>query len=1128
MAIEFENPNDFKVFPALYTTQLTILNMQEVPGGAENAVFVPGAQAAHPRARRVIPLPAPITMPVYETVVPLTPGRSATLTLVEFPEDRHFRDIDMKKGKWFLFNQKGFFFMDTKWRWDQRRARKRVSAILRGASKTSLMVTANRNVFKHRQSVRSEWRMEFPAEALGASSYNCNITLVHEDAVPYLLASCSYVKEHSEHLFADVTGLTLIYQLCLSKAFNAPSLGHNIPEQFQFSIPVPKQVNAVKKRGLKRSASVAAEAPSHDAAVRASLKRILLNATDATPSEVSRISHARYQTALQAHIAENEDIQKAVVELAKEPGKFQDSLIDSVSGTLCDRLENKLDIMALLKDESLVSDGTFLTMNNSATKYSDVPQNPRMGDLKKFRAAMNEVATQRVGLQTTTDVATGHTRAWFDIKEVLKLQIYSFIADSMPFEQLLRARREGEPPDIDLSLLARLLRWKLSFDGTDCGDKKMLAFYLVPLSLVKSNQSNAVTFPLAMGWGQESQESLSAFVPHLERAIKEIESDGIAITMPDGRIVTFPVQFDISADMASLWLSSGCGGVNSDKNCVFCESTKESRKAVGHALHDLEVPACRRDLKIFGLSVADRVHICTLHAITRVSEKLVKLIAGALYARKTRLGAEIRTVAAQLLTARKLAQKQRDSKRPVSPQVQATVQELSQRLARLRAHLAELGNEDTLASSILEAGIGRKSFTVTVTAAASAQGQQHEYYTVEASTLTGVQSYNLCGNRSERPDPASPGFDSIPFVGVVDKCFGSCGHPLQQFSDVDSLKHGSCYNCNVRNAVIAWSAYIVPMLRATTRTQLNEAFPSGSFNFQWMKRLCHNWGKLLVDTFGSMGSSSVLSTYMHMVVEHAAYLTWKTGPLGYYSQQGVEAAHKLSKAAYGRATARDGGRQAPAQRLDSMVQVMLRVGRILLLRIRVGFIYRPGETNKAWKDRILDDVALSDKAFQLMTKASVNTRRRLRNSFLGKLGPRIPEAAATGHVEWLDHALDGPVGEALVPGAANALGAPPDVNAGAAGVVVDPAAVPVEAILGERAVDGARRNAAHRRRAANVTARAVAVVARRAAVAAAAAAGAGEEKVDDEDSSGEDEPRAADVEERGIEVRGALRISLED
>jgi hypothetical protein len=253
-------------------------------------------------------------------------------------------------------------------------------------------------------------------------------------------------------------------------------------------------------------------------------------------------------------------------------------------------------------------------------------------------------------------------------------------------------------------------------------------------------------------------------VPHLERAIKEIESDGISITMPDGRIVTFPVQFDISADMASLWLSSGCGGVNSDKNCVFCESTKESRKAVGHALHNLEVPACRRDLKIFGLSVAERVHICTLHAITRVSEKLVKLIAGALYARKTRLGAEIKTVAAQLSTAKKLAQKLRDNKTQVSAELQARLLALATRLARLRSHLEALGTEETLASSILEAGIGRKSFTVTVTAAASAQGQQHEYYTVEASTLTGVQSYNLCGNRSERPNPASHGFESIPLL----------------------------------------------------------------------------------------------------------------------------------------------------------------------------------------------------------------------------------------------------------------------------------------------------------------------------------------------------------------------------
>ncbi len=82
-------------------------------------------------------------------------------------------------------------------------------------------------------------------------------------------------------------------------------------------------------------------------------------------------------------------------------------------------------------------------------------------------------------------------------------------------------------------------------------------------------------------------------------------------------------------------------------------------------------------------------------------------------------------------TARKLAKKQRDSKMPVSPQLQARVQELSQWLAGAPAGaLRSAGNKETLASSILEPGIGRKSFTVTVTAAASTKGQQHEYYTV--------------------------------------------------------------------------------------------------------------------------------------------------------------------------------------------------------------------------------------------------------------------------------------------------------------------------------------------------------------------------------------------------------------
>ncbi len=75
--------------PAAPKTQFSTLERAAAAHGAAAVV-----------ARHVDPLPAPITMPVHQTEVPLTAaGRTATFTLVEFPEDRHFIDIAMKKGK---------------------------------------------------------------------------------------------------------------------------------------------------------------------------------------------------------------------------------------------------------------------------------------------------------------------------------------------------------------------------------------------------------------------------------------------------------------------------------------------------------------------------------------------------------------------------------------------------------------------------------------------------------------------------------------------------------------------------------------------------------------------------------------------------------------------------------------------------------------------------------------------------------------------------------------------------------------------------------------------------------------------------------------------------------------------
>ena len=74
---------------------------------------------------------------------------------------------------------------------------------------------------------------------------------------------------------------------------------------------------------------------------------------------------------------------------------------------------------------------------------------------------------------------------------------------------------------------------------------------------------------------------------------------------------------------------------------------------------------------------------------------------------------------------------------------------------------------------------------------------------------------------------------------------------------------------------------------------------------------------------------------MHLIIEHSAYLIEVRGPLGYWNQQGFEAAHKLFKEAYSRSTNHDGGRGDRGDAaLNAPAQVVLKHGRMLWGQIR--------------------------------------------------------------------------------------------------------------------------------------------------------------------------------------------------
>ncbi len=67
-------------------------------------------------------------------------------------------------------------------------------------------------------------------------------------------------------------------------------------------------------------------------------------------------------------------MKRAFLQAASAKGDSQDDVIRAVQDTVFERLENKIDIMQLRKDEQLISDGAYLALNNSATAYCDVPQ----------------------------------------------------------------------------------------------------------------------------------------------------------------------------------------------------------------------------------------------------------------------------------------------------------------------------------------------------------------------------------------------------------------------------------------------------------------------------------------------------------------------------------------------------------------------------------------------------------------------------------------------------------------------------------------------------------------------------------------------------------------------------------
>ena len=85
------------------------------------------------------------------------------------------------------------------------------------------------------------------------------------------------------------------------------------------------------------------------------------------------------------------------------------------------------------------------------------------------------------------------------------------------------------------------------------------------------------------------------------------------------------------------------------------------------------------------------------------------------------------------------------------------------------------------------------------------------------------------------------------------------------------------------------------------------------FFFSCLYLQCKEWGFCLRELFGlGLGTGD----YGHLTVEHASMLLRNFRSLRHYSNQGFEAAHKLQKQIFSRATNHDGSGEATSRTLS--------------------------------------------------------------------------------------------------------------------------------------------------------------------------------------------------------------------
>lgn len=511
-----------------------------------------------------------------------------------------------------------------------------------------------------------------------------------------------------------------------------------------------------------------------------------------------------------------------------------------------------------------------------------------------------------------------------DLRSVATAQLYSSIAS-------------GKVPQVD-----KPLSFKLSFDGTIAGGKDLLSFGLIPLWDIRYVQSSASVFPVGLAWCSEKKASLTVAIPGLTNGVQDLEEHGFSLNGPDG-FLRYNASIHIAADMASLWKLSGIGSAGNKHSCVYCNANNDEREYVGAEVTNLTVPSnWRTDLElIFGIPWK-KVHICTLHAHTRTTEKLLKQVAVKSANKdmrqtkqRTKLEALVASCEDEVLRLKEVLADNtvtETDRRAHGIRLQTWLEKLQHNktnLQRFKNQAALQPGVVAMEKAVISSGVLKKTWKITATE----NKKDSTKLSVDIPSLTGGQASWLLGkNKAACKAREKDGVDSRPYIDIIVAALGDCGH-----GDLRNIKEGDfrdhfCLQCNAAAIFYQYAEHIYPVLRATEVSQLDKLYENTPFKC-WGKlsslrgskrahedgvtpttgiddyeKRAHFWGKLLSHTYVDGGNRHVIASYIHLIVDHSAVLCDIQGPLGFWSQQSYEASHKIVKKNYSRATSHGGGR----------------------------------------------------------------------------------------------------------------------------------------------------------------------------------------------------------------------------